>query len=89
MMGAWQPERRVTALAGVVSGALAGAAGAAEVTVEVAGLRTERGTVFAAVCTEARFLRPACAHFGSAPARAGVVAVTGVAGRNLRGTGHP
>lgn len=76
-MGTWQPERR----GGVLASALllaGGAAGAAEVTVEVSGLRNANGTIYAAVCTEAEFLNPTCSFFGSAPASTGAVTVPGV-----------
>jgi uncharacterized protein (DUF2141 family) len=55
-----------------------GAALAAELRIEVAGLRNANGTVYAAVCPEDQFLQPACPWFGSAPATAGVVTVAGV-----------
>lgn len=54
------------------------AAGAAELTIEVGGLRNANGTVYAAVCTEDQFLQPACTYFGSAPAGSGVVSVPDV-----------
>jgi uncharacterized protein (DUF2141 family) len=54
------------------------AASAADLTIEVAGLRNAAGTVYAAVCTEDQFLQPACTYFGSAPAGSGVVMVPGV-----------
>ncbi|MBP1804900.1 DUF2141 domain-containing protein [Rubellimicrobium aerolatum] len=52
--------------------------GAADLRIEVEGLRNATGTVYAAVCVEEDFLKPACDHFGSAPASGGVVTVTGV-----------
>lgn len=65
----------------VVIGLLLGAslplpALAADLVVEVAGLRNAAGTVFVAVCAEDEFLEPACGHFGSAPATEGTVTVT-------------
>jgi uncharacterized protein (DUF2141 family) len=51
---------------------------AAELRIEVAGLRNADGLVFVAVCTEDEFLRPVCTHVGRAPASEGVVTVTGV-----------
>ena len=57
---------------------VAGAAGAAEVTVEVSGLRNASGTIYAAVCSEAEFLSPTCSFFGAAPASTGTVTVAGV-----------
>ena len=54
------------------------AAGAADLRIEVGGLRNANGTVYAAVCTEDQFLQPACTYFGSAPASSPVVTVTGV-----------
>ncbi len=79
-MGSWQLERRGGPLAAalIIAGFGVGAAGAAELTVEVLGLRNAAGTVYAAVCTESEFLQPTCTHFGSAPASAGVVTVSGV-----------
>ncbi len=56
----------------------AGPAIAADLRIEVSGLRNTNGTVYAAVCTEDQFLQPACTYFGSAPAVSGVVTVTGV-----------
>lgn len=57
---------------------LAGAAEAADLRIEVSGLRNAEGTVYAAVCTEDQFLQPACTWFGSAPASSGVVTVADV-----------
>jgi uncharacterized protein (DUF2141 family) len=51
---------------------------AADLQIEVAGLRSAAGTVYAAVCTEDQFLQPACTYFGSAPATDGIISVTGV-----------
>ncbi|WP_210528753.1 DUF2141 domain-containing protein [Rubellimicrobium arenae] len=53
-------------------------AAAADLRIEVTGLRNANGTVYAAVCREDEFLSPACAYHGSAPATGGVVTVTGV-----------
>ncbi len=84
-MGTWQPETRGRASGGALGAAAllvaalgGGAADAAELTVEVLGLRNATGTVYAAVCTEGEFLQPTCAHFGSAPASAGTVTVSNV-----------
>ncbi len=52
-----------------------GAAHAASLDVVVAGVRNDRGTVRVAVCSEAEFLKPTCAHVGNAPARPGDVLV--------------
>lgn len=57
---------------------MAGPAAAADLRIEVAGLRNAAGTIYAAVCTEGQFLQPACAYTGRAPAGDGVVTVTGV-----------
>lgn len=76
-MGAWQPETRGGALA-LAALLLPAMAGAAEVTVEVSGLRNAQGTIYAAVCTQAEFLSPTCSFFGAAPASAGSVTVPGV-----------
>jgi uncharacterized protein (DUF2141 family) len=54
---------------------IAGGAQAAGLDVIVADVRNDRGTVRVAVCTEAEFLQPTCAHIGHAPARAGDVLV--------------
>jgi uncharacterized protein (DUF2141 family) len=51
---------------------------AGTLTVQVNGLRSASGTVYAAVCTQREFLNPTCAHFGRAPATAGVVTIDGV-----------
>lgn len=77
-MGTWQPERRGGALAVAALLLAGGAAGAAEVTVEVSGLRNANGTIYAAVCTEEEFLNPTCSFFGAAPASTGAVTVPGV-----------
>lgn len=55
-----------------------GAALAADLRIEVGGLRNANGTVYAAVCTEEQFLQPACTWFGSGPASTGVVTVPDV-----------
>lgn len=75
-MEGWQLERSAS-LAALLLG-LAGAAHAADVTVEVSGLRNGTGTLYAAVCTEPEFLQPSCGFFGSAPASAGSVTIPGV-----------
>ena len=78
-MRTWQPERHASAaLLLLVAGAASGEAVAAEVTVQVSGLRNASGTIYAAVCTEAEFLNPTCSYFGRAPASAGAVTVSGV-----------
>ena len=51
---------------------------AADLRIEVSGLRNTNGTVYAAVCTEDQFLQPTCTWFGSGPASSGVVTVTDV-----------
>lgn len=72
MSGPWQlKSAAVAALLGTPTLA-------AEVRIEVAGLRNAQGTLYAAVCSQARFLQPTCEYFGSAPAGGGVVTVTGV-----------
>ena len=70
----WQSKSALTAVCLVAASPVAAAA----LRIEVAGLRNTNGTVYAAVCTEEEFLRPVCAWFGSAPASAGAVTVTGV-----------
>lgn len=70
-MDALQPQT-----AGLLLAALLPApAAAAELVVEVTGLRNAEGTVHAAVCSEAEFLRPACSRFGSAPAAAPTIVI--------------
>jgi uncharacterized protein (DUF2141 family) len=80
MWAPWQPKSAAgRARAGVLMGALlAGPAGAAELRVEVEGLRNAEGTIYVAVCTEDEFLQPACAHTGRAPAGEGAVTVADV-----------
>jgi uncharacterized protein (DUF2141 family) len=51
---------------------------AADVTVEVRGLRSQNGDVLVAVCTAASFLGRDCPYAGSAPAAEGTVVVPGV-----------
>ncbi|NAZ37634.1 DUF2141 domain-containing protein [Rubellimicrobium sp. CFH 75288] len=75
MREVWQSGLRLAAAAMALGPA---AAAAADLRIEVAGLRNTDGTIFVAVCTEAEFLRPFCAHVGEAPAAAGVVTVTGI-----------
>jgi uncharacterized protein (DUF2141 family) len=58
--------------------AMSGPVVAADLRVEVGGIRNTNGTVYVAVCTEAQFLQPACDYFGSAPAGSGAVTVTGI-----------
>lgn len=74
-MGIWQTKSACLLGAGLLAG---GPGLAADLTIQVSGLRNAEGTVYAAVCTEPEFLEPACSHFGSAPAGEGVVTVTGV-----------
>ncbi len=71
----WQTKTAWTVLATLVAPL---AAQAADLRIEVGGLRNASGTVYAAVCTEDEFLQPACAYFGSAPASAPVVTVADV-----------
>jgi uncharacterized protein (DUF2141 family) len=71
----WQTK---SAWAGLATLVVPVAATAADLRIEVGGLRNPNGTVYAAVCTEAEFLQPACTWFGNAPASAPVVTVTGV-----------
>ncbi len=71
----WQTK---SALAATMLTAAVLPAAAADLRIEVGGLRNANGTVYAAVCTEDQFLQPACTYFGSAPATAGIVTVTGV-----------
>ena len=79
-MALWQPKRG----AGTVTTALAlmlawSAPGfAADLRIEVAGLRNGTGTVLVTVCGPEDFLQPLCPYVGSAPAAEGVVTVTGV-----------
>jgi uncharacterized protein (DUF2141 family) len=54
---------------------LAGAAQAASLDVVVANVRNDKGTVRVAICDQAEFLKPTCAHIGSAPAHPGDVLV--------------
>ncbi len=54
---------------------MAAQAAAATLEVTVAGVRNAEGQVRVAVCSEARFLAPACEHVGSVAARAGTVTV--------------
>jgi uncharacterized protein (DUF2141 family) len=54
----------------------AGAAAAAPVTVEIAGVRSSLGQVRVNVCVEREFLKDPCSKSGYAPARSGSVRVT-------------
>ena len=71
----WQTKSAGLALVGYL---VAQPAGAADLTIQVSGLRNAEGTVYAAVCTEDQFLQPACTYFGSGAATSGTVMVTGV-----------
>ena len=71
----WQTKSACLALAAVLAG---GVACAADLTVQVNGLRNANGTVYVAVCTEDQFLDPTCSYFGRGPASTGVVTVSGV-----------
>jgi uncharacterized protein (DUF2141 family) len=71
----WQTKSACVALLGLGA---AEAACAADLTIQVNGLRNSNGTVYAAVCTEEQFLDPTCTWFGSGPASTGVVTVAGV-----------
>lgn len=68
----------LTVLAGPAFAALAAPVGAADLRVEVAGLRNGEGTVLVTVCGAEDFLQPICPYVGSAPAADGVVTVPGV-----------
>jgi uncharacterized protein (DUF2141 family) len=74
-MSIWQSKTAGVLLASL---GLASSAAAADLTVQVSGLRNGNGTVYVAVCTEDEFLQPACTYFGSGPAAGGAVTVTGV-----------
>ena len=80
VLGLWQPKTAALrgAGAGLAALALAGGAGAADLTVEVSGLRNGEGTILVTVCTATEFLSPLCGYVGAAPASGGVVTVTGV-----------
>ena len=71
----WQTKSAQLAALALVT---AGPALAADLRIEVSGLRNTEGTVYAAVCTEDQFLQPACTYFGSAPAGSGIVTVPDV-----------
>ena len=71
----WQTK---SASFAILVATLASSAMAADLRIEVSGLRNGAGTVYAAVCTEGEFLKPTCAYFGSAPATEGVVTVADV-----------
>lgn len=71
----WQSKSAQLAAAILMT---AGPAMAADLRIEVSGLRNTNGTVYAAVCLEEQFLQPVCTYFGSAPASSGVVTVTDV-----------
>ena len=59
----------------VAAGAASGPALGATVEVVVGGVRSDKGDVRVAVCSEAEFLQPHCTHVGHVPARAGEVTV--------------
>ena len=61
-----------------LTGLAAGAAGAADLTVEIAGLRSAAGLVRVAVCPEDSFTKPQCPHVAVVPATAGAATVRGI-----------
>lgn len=65
----------MSAVAGAV---LAGTAQAADLRVEVTGLRSQQGTLLVAVCTPETFARRGCPHVATAPASKGAAIVRGV-----------
>lgn len=72
--------KRVYALMAAVTAALvAGAASAADLRVEVTGLRSARGMLLVAVCTPQTFTRAVCPHVATAPASDGAAIVRGIA----------
>ena len=82
--GLWQPKRRrgsatIFVIATLVASTLAAPSLAAELRIEVAGLRNGDGTVLVTVCTEDQFLQPLCSYVGQASAEDGVVTVADVA----------
>ena len=58
----------------LLAAALAQAAGT--ITFEIGNVRSGRGKVIVAVCTQAKFLKETCAFHGETQARPGTVAVT-------------
>ena len=62
----------------VLASLAGGAAGAADLTVEVAGLRSTAGLVRVAVCPEATFTKPQCPHVAVVPAGRRTATVTGI-----------
>ena len=62
----------------VLASLVAASARAADLTVEVSGLRSAAGVVRVAVCPEESFTTPQCPHVGAAPAAAGSVTVSGI-----------
>jgi uncharacterized protein (DUF2141 family) len=58
----------------LLAAALAQAAGS--ITFEIGNVRSARGKVLVAVCTQDKFLKEACAYHGETPARTGSVSVT-------------
>ena len=56
----------------------AGTAGAGDIRVDIAGLRSQAGVVRVAICPESTFTKPECPHSGVAPAGAGSVVIQGV-----------
>lgn len=78
MLGSWQPTWAIGLLAAALASSMGGPAPAADLRIEVAGLRNSDGTLYVAVCTEAEFLEPGCAHTGSAPAGDSAVVVSDV-----------
>jgi uncharacterized protein (DUF2141 family) len=71
-------ELAFAAAAGLLAGLAAAPATAADLQVDVAGLRNADGLLRAAVCPEDTFTRPDCPHFGVAPATEGRVTVRDV-----------
>lgn len=65
-------------ITGVAAALLAGGASAAELRVEVTGLRSTRGNLLVAVCTPETFTRRGCPHVAVAPAAEGGATVTGI-----------
>ena len=72
-----RPRRRLAATVAVALAA-AGPASADSVRVEVDGLRSDRGLLRAAVCSESEFLGPRCAHSGAVPAARHALTIDGV-----------
>jgi uncharacterized protein (DUF2141 family) len=71
-------RQRQSVLLGAALAACPTLTAAAELRIEVAGLRNAEGMLFVAVCAEDEFLQPFCRHVGRAPASEGVVTVADV-----------